>query len=62
VSGAGAESRNSIGIVLVTGMAISTIFTLLVVPSMYVLLAATHRHADDPEKATAGVSVKPAAA
>ena len=43
VTGAGAQSRNSIGIVLVTGMSISTIFTLFVVPSMYVLLAATHK-------------------
>lgn len=40
VSGAGAEARNSIGIVLVSGMAISTVFTLFVVPSIYVLLAA----------------------
>lgn len=39
VTGAGAASRNSIGIILVTGMAISTFFTLLVVPSIYVLLA-----------------------
>lgn len=39
VSGAGAEARNSIGIVLVSGMAISTFFTLFVVPSIYVLLA-----------------------
>lgn len=39
VTGAGAEARNSIGIVLVSGMAISTLFTLFVVPSIYVLLA-----------------------
>jgi multidrug efflux pump len=39
VTGAGAASRNSIGIILVTGMTISTFFTLLVVPSIYVLLA-----------------------
>lgn len=39
VSGAGAEARNSIGIVLVSGMAISTVFTLFVVPAMYMLLA-----------------------
>jgi multidrug efflux pump len=39
VTGAGAAARNSIGIVLVSGMAISTIFTLFVVPSIYVLLA-----------------------
>jgi multidrug efflux pump len=42
VTGAGAEARNSIGIVLVTGMTISTLFTLFVVPSIYTLLAATH--------------------
>lgn len=39
VTGAGAEARNSIGIVLVSGMAISTVFTLFVVPSIYILLA-----------------------
>jgi multidrug efflux pump len=43
VSGAGAEARNSIGVVLVSGMAISTVFTLFVVPSIYILLAETHR-------------------
>jgi multidrug efflux pump len=40
VTGAGALARNSIGIVLVSGMAISTLFTLFVVPSIYMLLAA----------------------
>ncbi len=39
VSGPGAEARNSIGIVLVTGMAIGTFFTLFVVPSLYMLIA-----------------------
>jgi len=39
VSGAGAEARNSIGLVLVGGMAIGTIFTLFVVPSIYMLIA-----------------------
>jgi len=43
VTGAGAMSRNSIGIVLVTGMVISTIFTLLFVPSIYMLLAGKRR-------------------
>lgn len=42
VTGAGAMARNSIGIVLVTGMAISTIFTLLFVPSIYVLISGKH--------------------
>jgi multidrug efflux pump len=44
VTGPGAEARNSIGIVLVAGMAIGTVFTLFVVPALYMLLAATHRH------------------
>ncbi len=46
VTGAGAAARNSIGIMLVTGMAISTLFTLFVVPSIYALLAARHRAVD----------------
>jgi multidrug efflux pump len=48
VTGAGAQARNSIGIVLVAGMAIGTFFTLFVVPALYVLLAAEHGQADDP--------------
>ena len=43
VSGAGAAARNSIGIVLVSGMSIGTLFTLLVVPSIYMLIAKDHR-------------------
>ncbi len=39
VSGAGAEARNSIGLVLVGGMAIGTFFTLFVIPSIYMLIA-----------------------
>jgi multidrug efflux pump len=42
VRGAGAAARNSIGITLVAGMAIGTIFTLLVIPSIYVLMAKQH--------------------
>jgi multidrug efflux pump len=42
VTGPGAVARNSIGIVLVGGMAIGTLFTLFVLPSLYVLLAGTH--------------------
>ncbi|MBL8759746.1 MAG: efflux RND transporter permease subunit [Phycisphaerae bacterium] len=42
VTGAGAEARNSIGIVLVAGMTISTLFTLFVVPSIYAIIAADH--------------------
>ncbi len=43
VTGAGAKARNSIGLVLVGGMTIGTIFTLFIVPSLYVLIARTHR-------------------
>jgi len=39
VSGAGAEARNSIGLVLVGGMAVGTFFTLFVIPSIYMLVA-----------------------
>jgi multidrug efflux pump len=39
VSGPGAEARNSIGLVLVGGMAIGTMFTLFVIPSIYMLIA-----------------------
>ena len=42
VSGAGAAARNSIGIVVVAGMALGTIFTLLVIPSIYILIAKEH--------------------
>jgi len=59
VSGAGAAARNSIGIVLVSGMTIGTLFTLLVVPSIYMLIARDHstelaaaREADVPRQDT----------
>ncbi len=49
VTGAGAAARNSIGLVLVGGMTIGTVFTLFVLPSLYVLLAKDHRaHAAAP--------------
>ncbi len=39
VTGPGAAARNSIGLVLVAGMAIGTAFTLFFVPSIYLLVA-----------------------
>ncbi|MBE2180908.1 MAG: efflux RND transporter permease subunit [Chthoniobacterales bacterium] len=39
VTGAGAAARNSIGLVLVGGMTIGTIFTLFIIPCLYILLA-----------------------
>ena len=41
-TGPGAGARNSIGIMLVSGMIIGTMFTLFVVPSIYVLVARSH--------------------
>ncbi|MFL5299000.1 MAG: efflux RND transporter permease subunit [Anaeromyxobacteraceae bacterium] len=43
VTGPGAAARNSIGLVLVAGMAIGTAFTLFFVPAIYLLIAKDHR-------------------
>jgi multidrug efflux pump len=48
-TGPGAGARNSIGIMLVTGMIIGSAFTLFVVPSIYMLVA--RRHAAAPDEA-----------
>ena len=45
VSGAGAAARNSIGLVLVGGMFVGSLFTLFVVPSIYMLVARDHSRA-----------------
>ncbi len=42
--GPGAGARNSIGIMLVSGMIIGTLFTLFIVPSIYMLVARSHSH------------------
>jgi multidrug efflux pump len=47
--GPGAGARNSIGFMLVTGMIIGTTFTLFVVPSIYVLVAKTHKKIEGAE-------------
>ncbi|MGD9689319.1 MAG: efflux RND transporter permease subunit [Phycisphaerales bacterium] len=63
VTGPGAEARNSIGIMLVTGMLIGTFFTLLVVPSVYMLLAGRHtksRHDEDHPTAAPVSAAMPA--
>ncbi|MGH8191322.1 MAG: efflux RND transporter permease subunit [Rhodanobacteraceae bacterium] len=44
-SGAGAAGRHSIGLVIFTGISIGTLFTLFVVPAMYLVLGQDH-HAD----------------
>ncbi len=43
-SGAGAVSRYNMGLVIASGLAIGTMFTLFVVPAMYMLLGADHSH------------------
>jgi multidrug efflux pump len=48
--GPGAGARNSIGIMLVSGMIIGTVFTLFVVPSIYMLVAKTHTAMRDEEE------------
>ena len=48
--GPGAGARNSIGIMLVSGMIIGTVFTLFVVPSIYMLVAKTHTAFHDEEE------------
>ena len=42
VTGAGAAARNSIGLVLVGGMAVGSFFTLFIIPSIYMLIAKDH--------------------
>jgi multidrug efflux pump len=54
VTGAGAVARNSIGVVLVGGMTIGTLFTLFVVPSLYVLIARDHRAAKASDGTASG--------
>ncbi|MFP3758333.1 efflux RND transporter permease subunit, partial [Cupriavidus sp. SIMBA_020] len=44
-SGAGAHSRYSLGLVIVVGMLVGTLFTLFVLPTVYTVLARDHRAA-----------------
>ncbi len=46
-SGAGAVSRYNIGLVIASGISIGTLFTLFVVPAMYLIFAAEHKRADE---------------
>ena len=55
-NGPGAGSRNSIGIMLVSGMIIGTLFTLFVLPAIYMLIArdrSAGKRAVEPARATA---------
>lgn len=60
VSGAGAEARNSIGIILVAGMLVGTMFTLLVLPNVYLLLASDHRKGEQLKAESLALRSRPA--
>ena len=49
-SGAGAASRFSIGLVVVAGMSIGTLFTLFVLPAVYVAIATEHSRAAETKR------------
>ena len=53
VTGPGAAARNSIGWVLVVGMAVGSLFTLYVVPAFYVLIARDHAKSRVPASVSA---------
>ncbi|MGJ4929522.1 MexW/MexI family multidrug efflux RND transporter permease subunit [Bradyrhizobium sp. HKCCYLS2038] len=50
-SGAGAASRFSIGLVVVAGMSIGTLFTLFVLPAVYTVIATDHQAAAKSKRA-----------
>jgi multidrug efflux pump len=50
-AGAGAASRFSIGLVIVAGMMIGTLFTLFVLPAVYTVLAKDHHAATRTQRA-----------
>ncbi len=50
-SGAGAASRFSIGVVVVAGMSVGTLFTLFVLPAVYTVLAKDHAAASHSVRA-----------
>jgi multidrug efflux pump len=60
--GPGAGARNSIGITLVSGMIIGSIFTLFIVPAVYTLVARVHQAEEAPaaEEATPAPEAVPA--
>jgi len=58
--GPGAGARNSIGIMLVSGMIIGTAFTLFVVPSIYMLVAKTRVPVLEKDTATQTILSEPA--
>ena len=60
VTGPGAAARNSIGWVLVVGMAVGSIFTLFIVPAFYVLIARDHAKYRVPVSTEEPIVLEPA--
>jgi multidrug efflux pump len=59
-TGAGAKARFSMGLVIFTGMAIGTIFTLFVVPMFYTFISSrTRARLDDATRAVAAGAAQP---
>jgi multidrug efflux pump len=56
-TGAGAAGRRAMGIVLLTGLSIGTLFTLFIVPAVYVMIGADHAH--DKRASTLAAAVSP---
>jgi len=50
-TGAGAASRFAIGVVIVCGLSVGTLFTLFVLPALYTFIASDHRKAAAKHKA-----------
>jgi multidrug efflux pump len=48
-AGAGAAGRHAMGLVIFTGLSIGTLFTLFVVPAVYMLLGAEHHRKQVPD-------------
>lgn len=62
VTGAGAAARNSIGLVLVGGLSIGTIFTLFIVPVVYTFIAKEHKGEVIDEESLESTEAVPAGA
>src|SRR4030095_12966875 len=59
-AGAGAAGRHAMGLVIFTGLSIGTLFTLFVVPAMYLFLGAEHHKRQGGD--TAATAHSPASA
>ncbi len=58
-SGAGAVSRQHMGLIIATGMSVGTLFTLFVVPAAYTLLARDHHAGDAVRLDRSGIATPP---